>query len=630
MAGNDNRKEWKKNKDPKNDKQFKGPEFHFSIWYFVGALVIMALLNAVFFQNSDVQTVEYSRFKDMVRQGQIETVEMGSDYYIGVLSEGPESTSMSAEAEEQQRVRTTPVEDPNFLPLLEEQNITYYRVPEQSQPLLELLIYWIAPFVILIFIWRYLFSRMEGMGSGVMQFGKNKSRLVAEGETGVEFSDVAGVDESKAELEEVVDFLKKPKKYIDVGGRIPTGVLLIGAPGTGKTLLAKAVAGEAGVPFFRLSGADFVEMFVGVGAARVRDLFTQAKDKAPCIIFIDELDAIGKNRQASIGSNDEREQTLNQLLVEMDGFDSRTGVIILAATNRPETLDPALMRAGRFDRQVLVDKPDLEGREAILKIHTRNVKLTSNVNLLDVAKGTPGLVGADLANIVNEAALIAVRNNRDKVEQGDFEDAIEKVFAGLQKKKSLSDPVQRKRVAYHEMGHALVAGFTDSADSVQKISIIPRGMGALGFTRQIPEEEKYLLTQSELIGKLDVMLGGRASEELVLGEISTGASDDLSRASELVRKMITEYGMSEKFKNVALPYKKSSKFLGDEYSQVNREYSEDTQKYIDSEVARIVDERYSHVKNMLQEKRGLLEKGTQQLLEKENLTKEEFQEILRS
>ena len=456
-----------------------------------------------------------------------------------------------------------------------------------------------------------------------MSFNQNKSKIVAEGDTGVRFADVAGCEESKAELVEVVDFLKNSEKYTKIGAKIPKGVLLVGPPGTGKTLLAKAVAGEAGVPFFRMSGADFVEMFVGVGAARVRDLFKQAREKAPCIIFIDEIDAIGKQRSANLGGNDEREQTLNQLLVEMDGFDSRSGVIILAATNRAEILDPALLRPGRFDRQVLVDKPDLEGRLAILKIHSSKLILDNSVDLKKIAQGCAGLAGADLANICNEAALLAVRRNKEKVSQLEFEEAIEKSIAGLERKGRIMNESERKRVAYHETGHALTAYMTKGASPVSKISIVPRGFGALGYTLQYPTEDRFLLSEGELLGSIDVLLGGRAAEEITFGDISTGASNDISRASDQVRKMICDYGMSERFKNLTLP--KSSS--GIEGVAGGREYSEDTQKYIDEESERRISERYSIVLANLKKNWKALDEIAKKLLADEVIEQDEFERL---
>jgi cell division protease FtsH len=464
----------------------------------------------------------------------------------------------------------------------------------------------------------------------VLSVGQNRAVIVAEGDIITRFGDVAGVDEAKEELVEVVDFLKSPAKYTEIGGKIPKGVLLVGPPGTGKTLLARAVAGEASVSFFRMSGADFVEMFVGVGAARVRDLFKQARNKAPCIIFIDELDAIGKSRLNSIsGGNDEREQTLNQLLVEMDGFDGTSGLIIVAATNRPDVLDPALLRPGRFDRQVLVDRPDLIGREAILRIHSKPVKLDAAVDLASVARSTSGFVGADLANIVNEAALLAVRAGRKVVEQQDFSEAIEKTVAGLQKKTRVIKPEERRIVAFHETGHALVAAFTPGSDPVQKISIIPRGFGALGYTLQMPIEDRYLMTEEELLGKIDVLLGGRAAEDLMFGRVSTGAANDLTKATDIARKMITDYGMSGRFRNMALTTRGAG-MMGNAIPEpsFHREYAETTQQYIDEEIARIVEKRYETSKELLKKNKETLNKVALLLFEKETLDEKEFKALM--
>jgi cell division protease FtsH len=467
------------------------------------------------------------------------------------------------------------------------------------------------------------------MGGNVLSVGQNRAVIVAEGDIVTRFNDVAGVDEAKEELVEVVDFLKNPGKYTDIGGKIPKGVLLVGPPGTGKTLLARAVAGEAGVAFFRMSGADFVEMFVGVGAARVRDLFKQARDKAPCIIFIDELDAIGKSRLNNIaGGNDEREQTLNQLLVEMDGFDATSGLIILAATNRPDVLDPALLRPGRFDRQVLVDRPDLKGREAILRIHSKAVKLSPQTDLVAVARITSGFSGADLANIVNEAALLAVRAGRQLVVQKDFDEAIEKTVAGLQKKTRVLKPQERRLTAYHEAGHALVAAFTPNADPVQKISIIPRGF-ALGYTLQMPVEDRYTVTRSDLLGKIDILLGGRIAEEMVSGEYSTGAASDLTKATDIARKMITDYGMSDRFRNVALT-SRGAGMGGPERQEpmFQREYAESTQQYVDEEIARVVDREYEKTGEILEKRRDVLDQVAAALLERETLDEKEFKALV--
>ena len=614
------------NRDPESNSPNPSDKkrFRFTLWIFLAVAAALIVIPSLVRVGND-PTIEYSAFKQLVEEGTIRRVEMSDSAYVGFTA-----TSEPRTTSDQPIIsfKTTPVNDPGFVPLLDERGVEYYAVPVKNSPILSFLLTWILPIVLISLVWRFMFRRMGNAGAGVLSFGKNRSQILAEGDTGVSFTDVAGADESKAELVEVVDFLQHPDRYTAIGGKIPKGVLLVGAPGTGKTLLARAVAGEAGVPFFRMSGADFVEMFVGVGAARVRDLFKQAREKSPCIIFIDELDAIGRSRSSVMGGNDEREQTLNQLLVEMDGFDARTGIIILAATNRPEILDPALMRPGRFDRQVVVDRPDQKGREAILKIHSAGVKMDETVDLTRIARGTPGLVGADLANIINEAALNAVRIERTEVNHEDLEEAVEKVLAGLKKKSKLIDPRERKRVAYHETGHAVVAAFTNGADPVEKISIVPRGFGALGFTMQLPTEERYLLTESELLGKIDVFLGGRATEQVFFGEISTGASDDLNKATEIARRMITDYGMSAKFRNVYLPHQRSAQFLGAENEVLRREYSEKTQSYIDEETARIIDQRYERVMALLQNKRDIVDRVAEELLEKENLNGDAFRDLI--
>lgn len=623
--------------DPGTKKKFK-----FSFWYFFVILMALMLINSFFFsQNSNVTSIDYNQFKGLIKNGTIKRVAIESDQYIGytysrgqVVNDfrsnlfGNENTSASnSTAPAAMAYSTYSLDDPSLIPLLDEMGVEYYATAPARPGLISTLLSWILPFALFFLLWRFLFAKMGQGGQGVLSFNQNKAKIVAEGDTGVRFSDVAGADESKYELEEVVDFLKHPDKYTEIGGKIPKGVLLVGPPGTGKTLLAKAVAGEAGVPFFKMSGADFVEMFVGVGAARVRDLFRQARENSPCIIFIDEIDAIGRSRvSAGIGGNDEREQTLNQLLVEMDGFDSRTGVIILAATNRPEILDPALLRPGRFDRQVLIDKPDLEGRYEILKIHTRNIKLAPNVDLHKIAQAAAGLAGADLANIANEAALMAVRAKRKQVKQEDLEEAIEKSVAGLQRKSRILTEDERKKVAYHETGHALTAFMTPGAQPVSKISIIPRGMGALGYTLQYPTEDRFLLSESELLSNIDTLLGGRAAEDVVFGEISTGAGNDISRASDLVRRMITEFGMSDKYRNITLPSSQS----GIAGVPGAKEYSEKAQEYIDAETARIVNERYEIVKGKLTKNRAALEKITEKLLEKEVIEGSEFETIAKT
>ncbi len=610
-------------------------QFRFSLWYIVIAAALLLLFNSLFSSQQGASMVEYSTFKALVSDGQIKRVRITEDQYIGYNVTEQELTRLqdlgAASPSNIQEWRAVRVDDPGFVELLDQQGVQYYAVPQGNRPLLGLVLQWVIPLGLMFLVWRFMFKRLGSMGSNVMAFGKSRAQVVAEGETGVRFADVAGADEAKAELEEVVDFLQNPDRYVEIGGKIPKGVLLVGAPGTGKTLLARAVAGEAEVTFFRLNGADFVEMFVGVGAARVRDLFKQAREKSPCIIFIDELDAIGKSRGVAIaGGNDEREQTLNQLLVEMDGFDVRSGVIILGATNRPEVLDAALLRPGRFDRQVLVDKPDLSGREAILKIHSAEVKLAPEVDLLEVARATPGFAGADLANIVNEAALLAVRARRKTVAQSDFSEAIDKVVAGLEKRSRVLNPKEKRIVAYHEAGHALVACHTPDADPVRKISIVPRGIGALGYTMQTPAEDRFLLTESDILGRIDVLLGGRGAEEVVFAEISTGAANDLDRATDMAKRMVTDYGMSAKFANVRLPYRQESPLLGQAGHVVNREYSESTQQYIDEETARIISERYQTVLNLLREQRPALEAVAARLLETEVVEAAEFAELVGS
>jgi len=615
---------------PDHNKQKK---FTFSFWYFFIFLMLLYLINSMVLQNASqkaITKVDYNQFKTLVENGSIKRVEIAEDQYIGysITKEQAQQSISTKDPDMLQNAHgySTYIvkNDTAFIPLLDSKGVEYYATAPQKPSLLSTILSYILPFLFFLVIWRILFSKIGGSEQGVLSFNQNKAKIVAEGDTGIRFADVAGVDESKQELVEVVDFLKNPERYTEMGAKIPKGVLLVGPPGTGKTLLAKAVAGEAGVPFFKMSGADFVEMFVGVGAARVRDLFKQARENSPCIIFIDEIDAIGRQRSAAaIGGNDEREQTLNQLLVEMDGFDSRTGVIILAATNRPEILDPALLRPGRFDRQVLVDKPDLEGRFQILKIHTKGMKLGPDVDLHKIAQGAAGLAGADLANIANEAALMAVRQKRDTIAQVDFEEAIEKSVAGLERKSRVMNPEERKRVAYHETGHALTAFMTKGAEPVSKISIVPRGMGALGYTLQYPTEDRFLLSQNELLGNIDTMLGGRAAEEVIFHEISTGASNDISRASDLARRMITEFGMSEKFRNITLPTTES----GIQGVGGSREYSEDTQNYIDNETAKMINERYAIVKEHLEKNKQALADIAELLLKQEVLEGKDFEEM---
>ena len=640
-------------KDPYNFFKFAGPENNdddnkdkkdgkkrFPFWGVMLIILALLALADVLFLGKPDGLIDYSEFKNKIESGEIVSVEIGETYFIGygpaeISAVSPSQkgiTLFNSGAQKNRTVyRTVGILMSNFIELLDEKGVDYKFVAKSNNYLLQLLMNLIVPFGLLFLIYFILFRRMGGGSGGGMGslFGTGgvRTKAVEEGKVKTRFADVAGVDEAKEELVEVVDFLKQPKKYTDIGGKIPKGVLLVGPPGTGKTLLARAVAGEAGVPFFRISGSDFVEMFVGVGASRVRDLFRQAREKAPCIIFIDELDAIGKSRMNNLGGNDEREQTLNQLLVEMDGFDNEKGLIILAATNRPDILDPALLRPGRFDRQVVVDRPDVKGREAILRIHAKNVKLDSDVDFGAVAHASAGFSGADLANIVNEAALLAVRCGRKKVTMADFNEAIEKVMVGLQKKSRVVREDERRIVAYHETGHALAAAFTPTADPVHKITIIPRGMGALGYTMQLPEDDTFLSSEKKLLGDVDVMLGGRAAEQIIFNEISTGAANDIQRATDTVRKMITDYGMSTRFKNMTLG--KAGKGYGSDSPELVREYAETTQQYIDEEIARIIDERYNHVLEMLGAHKDLLEYIAKRLLEIETMEGKEFEDIIK-
>ena len=615
---------------PEPPFSFKNKKFNFSFWYLIIGVLVFFLVNTLFpSMVPQEKLIEFSDFKHRIESGEIKRVQMGDDSYVGLTTTAKE-TRGGPEQPQAVAYKTIRVDDPQFISLMDSRGVEYYAVEKRQTPFLNFLLSTVLPIIVLVVIWRFMSNRMGNMGSNVLSFGQNKARVVAEGDIKVRFDDVAGVDEAKEELVEVVDFLKTPAKYTAIGGKIPKGVLLVGAPGTGKTLLAKAAAGEASVPFFRMSGSDFVEMFVGVGAARVRDLFKQAREKAPCIVFVDELDAIGKSRVNAMATNDEREQTLNQLLVEMDGFDSTTGVIILAATNRPEILDPALLRPGRFDRTILVDRPDLKGREDILKIHTGAVKMDPSVDLKTVARMTPGLVGADLANIVNEAALLAVREKRDRILPTDFEEAIEKNVAGLRKKNRLINSKERRVVAYHEVGHALVAARTPGSDPVQKITIVPRGFGALGYTMQTPSEDRFLLTAEELVGKVDVLMGGRAAEQVIFGQVSTGAANDLTKATDIVKRMITEYGMSEKFRNVVLTQQPAPLLGAQAGPGVIREYAESTQSYVDEETARIVSESYGRVLDLLTKEKGMLERMAKKLLEVETLDEKTFLALLDS
>lgn len=621
------------NKPSGNGPQ-KGPPFWTILLVLAGVLIAVNMM----FSSKPTDLIDFSEFRNLIDQGQIVRVELGENYFTGYTSHSAGASQpsrfgfmgMSLGTESGGVYRTSGVLMEGFIEFLDEKGVDYKFVTRQNNYLIQLLLNLVIPFGFIFLMYFFIFRKMGGGmgGMGSILGGGGRSKAVDEGKVKTRFQDVAGVDEAKEELMELVDFLKQPKKYTDIGGKIPKGALLVGPPGTGKTLLARAVAGEAGVPFFRISGSDFVEMFVGVGASRVRDLFRSAREKAPCIIFIDELDAIGKSRVNNLGGNDEREQTLNQLLVEMDGFDNEKGLIILAATNRPDILDPALLRPGRFDRQIVVDKPDVKGREEILRLHAKNVKIDPSVDFSAVAHATSGFAGADLANIVNEAALLAVRAGRKVVLMDDFDEAIEKTLVGLKKKSRVVKENERKIVAYHETGHALVAAFTPGSDPVHKITIIPRGMGALGYTLQRSEDDQFLYSKKELMGQVDVLLGGRAAEQIIFGEISTGASNDISRATDIIKRMITDYGMSEKFKNVTLG--KRGRGYGTQEPELVREFSEDTQKYVDDEIARVMEERYQFVLKTLKKHGNLLEYIAQRLLEKETMDGKEFQEIVKA
>jgi cell division protease FtsH len=593
----------------------KGQQF---LLYFLMFLVVMSMFRL--FSAPPAEEIKYSRFKQLLAQKQVKDIVITNEQVRGTVKEGDKDKPFVV-------VR---IEDPELIKNLEASGVTYEgRITENWFK--DFLLAWILPLVVLVLIWTFVFRRMGGGGPGetIMSFGKSRAKIYGESDVKVTFNDVAGVEEAKEELIEVVEFLKRPDKFTRLGGRIPKGVMLVGPPGTGKTLLARAVAGEAKVPFFSMSGSEFVEMFVGVGASRVRDLFKQAIQRAPCIIFIDELDALGRARGAGIaGGHEEREQTLNQLLAEMDGFDPRKGVIIMAATNRPEILDPALLRAGRFDRHVLVDRPNIKDREDILQIHVRGVKLSKDVDLKVIAARTPGFVGADLANMVNEAALLAARKNKTEVEMTDFEAAIDRLIAGLEKKRRVMNQKEKDIVAYHECGHTIVAELLPTTDPVHRVSIVQRGITALGYTLQLPTEDRYLMTRTELLDKLCVMLGGRVAEEIVFGEVSTGAQNDLQRAAGIARSMVTEYGMTEKFGPLTFEKERRPMFLDIGLPNGPKAYSEDTAREIDQEVRKLIDGSYAKVKDMLTQNQERLRTLAKVLLEKETLEGEEIRKVL--
>ena len=597
----------------------------FNLWYAIIAIFVAMMIHNAWTSYRQVAVIPYSQFQDLLAAGKVKEVGVSENYLEGTLKEPLPSG--------QTRFATTRV-DQEFAKELAKANVTFTGRVESN--ILGDILSLVMPIALFFGVWYWLSRRMMGgaggLGGGLMQIGKSKAKVYVEKDIKVTFNDVAGVDEAKEELKEVVAFLRAPQEYGRLGARIPKGVLLVGPPGTGKTLLARAIAGEAGVPFLSINGSEFVEMFVGVGAARVRDLFEQARSMAPCIIFIDELDALGKARGAfpAVGGHDEREQTLNQLLVELDGFDPAQGIVLLAATNRPEILDPALLRAGRFDRQVLIDRPDKTGRVQILKVHMRKVTLAEDVDPEKIAALTTGFTGADLANLVNEAALLATRRGASAVAMQDFTAGIERIVAGLEKKNRLLNPNERKVVAYHEMGHALVALAISKTDAVHKVSIIPRGVGALGYTIQRPTEDRYLMTRDELEAKIAVLLGGRAAEKLVFGKLSTGAADDLAKVTDIARNMVVRYGMDETLGYVVYEPERPS-FLGNVPGQApsERQFSETTAEAIDAAVKSIVHAVFDRTTVILTANRDVLERCVKSLLEKETLNEDELRELTR-
>ena len=583
------------------------------IWLLIGIMMIL-LFNLLGTPKKAEQEMIFSEFMTKLEAGDIEEVIIKGDIINGQLKDG-------------KKFKTFSVEYPELVKMLRSKDVKITVKPEEQNPWYWNLFFSWGPIIFLVAIWIFFMRQMQTGGNKALSFGKAKAKMVSEKSVKTTFADVAGIEEAKAEVQEIIDFLKDPQKFQKLGGKIPKGVLLVGAPGTGKTLLARAIAGEAGVPFFSISGSDFVEMFVGVGASRVRDLFDQAKKTSPCIIFIDEIDAVGRHRGAGLGGgHDEREQTLNQLLVEMDGFEANQGVIIIAATNRPDVLDPALLRPGRFDRQVVVPQPDVKGRLEILKVHTKNIPLDEHVNLDEIARGTPGFSGADLENLVNESALLAARKGKSKVERSDFEFAKDKVLMGVERKSMIISEVEKKNTAYHEAGHTLVAKLTPGTDPLHKVSIIPRGR-ALGVTQQLPIDDKYTYSKDYLLKALAILLGGRAAEEIALNHTTTGAGNDLERATELARKMVTEWGMSEKLGPLTFGKKVEQIFLGREIAQ-HKDYSEKTAVDIDEEVKRIILDAYGTAKSLLTENQDLLEMLAKELLEKETLDGSEIDALI--
>jgi cell division protease FtsH len=594
---------------------------HINFWYVIAAVLGMLLIQSIYLDSTRNTPIPYSRFQSLLNEGKIAEVSIAQNYISGTLKE--------AQPDGLKNFITTRV-DADLAASLDKHGVTYSGVVESH--FIRDLLSWILPAIFFVGIWMFAIRRLgQGGGlGGLMQIGKSRAKIYVEKETKVAFADVAGVDEAKDELVEIVHFLKDPATYGRLGGRPPKGVLLVGPPGTGKTLLARAVAGEAGVPFFSISGSEFVEMFVGVGAARVRDLFEQARQHAPAIIFIDELDALGRARSTYVGGgHDEKDQTLNQLLAELDGFDPSSGLVLLAATNRPEILDPALLRAGRFDRQVLVDRPDKRGREQILAVHLRKAKLAADVKPEEIAALTPGFTGADLANLVNEATLLATRRGAPAVAMDDFNNAIERMVAGLEKRNRLLNPLERRVVAYHELGHAIVGLALPGTDTVHKVSIIPRGVGALGYTIQRPTEDRYLMTRAELEHKMAALLGGRAAERLVFGEISTGAADDLARTTDIARAMVLRYGMSEALGNVTYDRDRSPFLQANFPVPQERVYSEGTAEAVDGAVRELVDGAFASASAILQQNRALLDRTAAALLETETLNEPEIERLKR-
>ena len=595
-------------------------QHRFSLWYVLLGVWLVLLLHNMIASALMVENIPYSEFVKLVKEGKVAEIAISENDIQGRMIPSEGSSDKGA------LFRTVRV-DPGISELLEENNVTYSGRIESN--FLGTIMSWVIPIALFFGIWMFMMRRFQQQ-SGFMTIGKNKAKIYMEDDVSIRFKDAAGVDEARQELEEVTSFLQEPGRYTRVGGQIPRGILLVGPPGTGKTLLAKAVAGESGVPFFSLSGSEFVEMFVGLGAARVRDLFKEAKEKAPCIIFIDELDALGKARGIGMaGGHDEREQTLNQLLVELDGFDPNVGVILMAATNRPEILDPALLRPGRFDRQVLVDRPDKSGRTDILKIYLDKVETEGVIDAEKIAGMTAGMVGADLANLVNEAALLAVRRNKERLGMAEIEEAVERVVAGLEKKNRLINPAEKEIVAHHELGHAIVAMALPGTDPVQKISIIPRGIAALGYTMQVPTEERFLMRKTELNNRIATLLGGRAAEELVFNDISTGAHNDLSRATDMARSMVKEYGMSERLGQVYFAHKRQPQFLNP-MPEARGEYSDETAQIIDEEVRRIIDDQYAVALAILRKNMDLLKRTAIQLLEDEVIEGPTLADLLKS